>query len=87
MTGKRAVPASAARRRVFTSEFTAEFTAESVRRFESRRAQGVSQAQIAGELDGLWSPRPHAARSRSRTGTPCTPRSFARPPRGPDARR
>jgi transposase len=31
--------------------FTAEFKLESVRRFEARRRQGVSQAQIARELD------------------------------------
>ena len=31
--------------------FTAEFKREMVRQFEDRRAQGVSQAQIARELD------------------------------------
>lgn len=35
------------RRRVFTAEFKQEM----VRQFEDRRAQGVSQAQIARELD------------------------------------
>ena len=36
-----------ARRRVFTAEFKREM----VRQFDARRAQGVSQAQIARELD------------------------------------
>ena len=46
MTKKKAVPAPI-RRRVFTAEFKLEM----VRQFESRRAQGISQAQIARELD------------------------------------
>ena len=46
MTKKKAV-AAPARRRVFTAEFKLEM----VRQFEARRAQGVSQAQIARELN------------------------------------
>ena len=46
MTKKKAVAASA-RRRVFTAEFKLEM----VRQFAARRAQGVSQMQIARELD------------------------------------
>lgn len=46
MTKKQAVSAPE-RRRVFTAEFKLEM----VRQFDARRAQGVSQAQIARELD------------------------------------
>jgi transposase len=47
MTKKRVGRPAPGQRRVFT----AEFKLESVRRFDARRAQGVSQAQIARELD------------------------------------
>ena len=46
MTKKKAV-AAPARPRVFTAQFKLEM----VRPFEARRAKGVSQAQIARELD------------------------------------
>ena len=44
---KRPSHAPQSKRRVFTAEFKREM----VRQFEDRRAQGVSQAQIARELD------------------------------------
>ena len=44
---KKAAVAAPARRRVFTAECKLEM----VRQFKARRAQGVSQAQIARELD------------------------------------